>query len=107
MKKETETMRNNLISIFKFCEFNEDAIFRIPKDFLDNELTPSQRNAVKTAMNSLIEHGYLAYNGQECVAFPYVCTFTRKGIELICRPSSSTPVTRQYTQNTIGIPYIE
>ena len=101
------SMSDNLVSIFKFCECNADAIFRIPKDFLDNELTPVQRHAVKTAMDNLISNGYLAYNGQECVAFPYVCTFTRKGIELIRRSSSAMPVVREYTQQSVGIPYIK
>lgn len=102
-----QRMRNNLIAIFQFCEYNADAIFRIPKDFLDNELTPTERSSVIHAVEALINNGYLAQNGQQCVAFPYVCVFTSKGIELICRPGSSLPVTREYTQQSVGIPYIE
>ena len=104
---KTTRMRNNLIAIFKFCEYNADAIFRIPKDFLDNQLQPAQKHSVTSAMDELIANGYLSYNGQECAAFPYICTFTSKGIELICRPASSSPVVREYTQNSFGIPRIE
>lgn len=80
---DNKQLINDILYLYDFCDRNKDAVIRIPREYLSN-LSDHDRKQLKAMMNRLIDGGYLSpLTEMMCVAFPYVCSFTRSGIELI------------------------